>query len=46
MKSNDNNFRPQGEEGIEKVVWMPLDDVFALKPIYKNVLNVLELVRT
>ena len=45
MKSNDNDFIPQTEEGVEKVVWMSLDDAFKLKPIYKNILNVLELVK-
>ena len=45
MKSNDNDFTPQSEEGVEKVVWMSLEEAFKLKPIYKNILNVLELVK-
>jgi 8-oxo-dGTP pyrophosphatase MutT (NUDIX family) len=43
MKSNDTDFQPQGEEGIEKVVWMPIAQALQLKPIYKNILNLLEL---
>ena len=45
MKSNDTDFTPQIEEGVEKVVWMSLDDAFKLKPIYKNIVNVLDLVK-
>ena len=43
MKSNDNDLKPQTEEDIEKVVWMSLEDALKLKPIYKNISNLLEL---
>lgn len=45
MKSNDNDFVPQTEEDIEEVAWIPLKEALKLKPIHKNILNVLELVK-
>lgn len=41
MSSTDQVLTPQTEEGIEKVVWMPLQELLAQKPIYKNIVDVL-----
>ncbi len=41
MTSSDQDLTPQTEEGIEKVVWMPLDELLAQQPIYKNIVDVL-----
>ncbi|MGH1338918.1 MAG: NUDIX hydrolase [Aureispira sp.] len=41
MTSNDQDLIPQTEEGIEKVVWMPLEELLAQQPIYKNIVDVL-----
>lgn len=41
MTSNDQELTPQTEEGIEKVVWMPLQELLAQQPIYKNIVDVL-----
>lgn len=41
MTSNDIVLVPQEEEGIEKVVWMPIEAAKKCTPIYQNILNIL-----
>jgi 8-oxo-dGTP pyrophosphatase MutT (NUDIX family) len=41
MKSEDQTLVPQTEEGIEKVVWMPLEELLAQELIYKNIVEIL-----
>lgn len=41
MSSQDQELTPQTEEGIEQVTWMPLEKLLLQKPIYKNIVDVL-----
>lgn len=41
MSSQDQELIPQTEEGIEQVLWMPLEELLSKRPIYKNILDVL-----
>lgn len=44
MTSNDTAFQPQTEEGIEQVQWHALEKAKQLTPIYKNILDLLEMI--
>jgi 8-oxo-dGTP pyrophosphatase MutT (NUDIX family) len=41
MTSSDQALTPQTEEGIEKVVWMPLPELLNQQPIYKNIVDII-----
>lgn len=41
MKSEDKKLVPQTAEGIEKVVWMSLEELLAQKNIYKNIVEII-----
>jgi 8-oxo-dGTP pyrophosphatase MutT (NUDIX family) len=42
MKSKSEQLIPQVEEGIEQAVWIALNELKAKKPIYNNILLILE----
>lgn len=42
MKSKSEQLSPQTEEGIEAAVWLDLNELKAKKPIYNNILLILE----
>jgi 8-oxo-dGTP pyrophosphatase MutT (NUDIX family) len=42
METYDSELQPQTEEDIELAVWMPLEELKAKKPIYKNILEVIK----
>jgi len=42
MKSKNDVLFPQKEEGIEQAVWISLNELKSLKPIYNNILLILE----
>ncbi len=42
MYSEETNFVPQSEEGIERVVWIDPTELKKQYPIYRNILDLLE----
>jgi hypothetical protein len=44
MTSNDTNFTPQTEENVEKVAWISPEKARELRPIYRNILDLIEMV--
>ena len=42
MYSEETNFVPQSEEGIERVVWIAPTELKKKYPIYRNILDLLE----
>lgn len=42
MYSEETNFVPQSEEGIERVVWIDPTELKKKYPIYRNILDLLE----
>jgi 8-oxo-dGTP pyrophosphatase MutT (NUDIX family) len=44
MISNDTNFTPQTEENVEKVAWISPEKARELRPIYRNILDLIEMV--
>ncbi len=42
MKSKSDKLIPQAEEGIEQAVWLALNELKSKKPIYNNILLILE----
>jgi len=41
MKGEEEPLVPQGEEDIEKAVWMAPKDLLAQRPIYRNIIDVI-----
>ena len=42
MKSKSDKLIPQAEEGIDQAVWIELNELKAIKPIYNNILLILD----
>jgi ADP-ribose pyrophosphatase YjhB (NUDIX family) len=42
MKSKSDKLIPQAEEGIDQAVWIELNELKAKKPIYNNILLILD----
>lgn len=44
MNSNDTDFIPQAEENIEKVAWISREKARELRPIHRNILDLIEMI--